>query len=70
MRNCKTALTALTIFLAMTFSVILVTYMTADSFAQTNATTTGNQSSMNSTGSLNSTAVDEGSGGISGYKGR
>ena len=71
MKNCKAALTALTIVLALTFSIMLVTNLTADSYAQNNATTMANQSaSTNSTDGANMTAVDEGSGQISGRQGR
>ena len=64
MKNCKAFLTLVAIVMAMTPSLIFVTSLTADSFAQSNTTATDNQSaSANYTGWANQTAVGEESSG-------
>jgi len=64
MKNCKAFLTLVAIVMAVTSSLIFVTSLTADSFAQGNTTSTGNQSeSANTTGYVNQAAVGEESSG-------
>jgi hypothetical protein len=57
-----------TVILALSLSLILGTYVTSDSVAQSNATSMDNQSaSTNSSGMVNQTAMDDqSSGSISG----